>query len=53
MEVFALLVIAVCVPVLIKAHRVLGEIEGKPDERVADWQWPARWDRSCSTEDDR
>jgi hypothetical protein len=51
MEVFALLVIAVCVPVLIKAHRVLGEIEGKPDERVENWSWPSREWAQSRTED--
>jgi len=57
---FAILVIAVCVVVILKANRVLSESglsDGEVDDllqeftRSQDWEFPPRWDRSSRTGD--
>lgn len=54
MMVFALLVIAVCVVVILKANRVLAESElSEPEPDYRDWQFPPKWHPSVARTEER
>ena len=49
MIVFSLLIIAVCIGVIHKVHSVTEE--PPIDERIENWSWRARWNRTAKTEE--